>query len=72
MYDARTQLGTEISSEVRRLFKENTFLVSIPRNQSIADSQAAMTSVINYKPTSMGATAYYSLAREVIDHEKRR
>lgn len=72
MYDARTQLGTEISSEVRRLFKENTFLVSIPRNQSIADSQAEQTSVINYKPTSMGATSYLSLAREVIDHEKRR
>ncbi len=71
MYDSRTQLGTEISSEVRKLFKENTFLTSIPRNQSIADSQAHQTSVINYKPTSLGSTSYMSLAREVMDHEKR-
>jgi cellulose biosynthesis protein BcsQ len=30
MYDARTNLGTEISTQVRGLFKENTFLTSIP------------------------------------------
>lgn len=71
MYDSRTQLGTEISSEVRKLFKENTFLTSIPRNQSIADSQARQTSVINYKPTSLGSTSYMSLAREVMYHEER-
>ena len=70
MYDARTQLGTEIASEVRRLFKENTFLVSIPRNQSVAESQARQQPVTSFRPTSSGAHAYFSLAREVIDHER--
>lgn len=71
MYDARTQLGTEISSEVRKLFKENTFLSSIPRNQSIAESQARQMPVTVFRPTSQGSLAYYSLAREVLDHEER-
>ena len=70
MYDSRTQLGTEIASEVRKLFKENTFLVSIPRNQSVAESQARQQPVTTFRPTSSGAHAYFSLAREVIDHER--
>ena len=68
MYDATTRLGTEISSEVRRLFKENTFLVSIPRNQSVSESQAKQMPVTRFRPTSQGAVAYFGLAREVIDH----
>ncbi len=71
MYDSRTQLGTEISSEVRHLFKENTFLTSIPRNQSIAESQARQVPALAFRPNSQGATAYLALAREVIDHEER-
>lgn len=70
MYDNRTQLGTEIAAEVRRLFKENTFLVSIPRNQSVAESQARQQPVTTFRPTSSGAQAYFSLAREVLDHER--
>ena len=71
MYDSRTQLGTEISSEVRRLFRENTFLVSIPRNQSVSESQARQMPVTSFRPTSQGSLAYFSLAREVMDHEER-
>ena len=70
MYDARTQLGTEIASEVRKLFKENTFLVSIPRNQSVSESQAKQIPVTSFRPTSQGSIAYFGLAREVIDHEE--
>ena len=71
MYDSRTALGNEISSQVRSLFKENTFLVSIPRNQSIVDSQASCLPVTEFRPSSAGAVSYFSLAREVIDHEER-
>lgn len=71
MYDPRTQLGTEISSQVRHLFKENTFLTSIPRNQSIAESQARQVPAYIFRPSSQGATSYLALAREVIDHEER-
>ena len=70
MYDARTQLGTEISAEVRRLFKENTFGTMIPRNQSVSESQARCLPVTSFRPTSQGAQAYFGLAREIIDHEE--
>ena len=71
MYDSRTALGTEIASEVRRLFKENTFLVSIPRNQSVSESQAKQMPVTSFRPSSQGSIAYFGLAREVIDNEER-
>ena len=69
MFDSRTQLGNEIASEVRKLFRENTFLSSIPRNQSVAESQARQEPVITFRPTSSGAHAYFALAREIIDRE---
>lgn len=71
MYDSRTALGTEISSEVRRLFKESTFLASIPRNHSIQVSQAKQLPLCLFRPTCSGAIAYLSVAKEVIDHEGR-
>ncbi|MDY6429817.1 MAG: AAA family ATPase [Bacilli bacterium] len=69
MYDSRTALGTEISSQVRRLFKENTFLASIPRCQSVQISQAKQMPLYLFRPTSSGSIAYLSVAKEVIDHE---
>lgn len=72
MYDAKTNLGTEISSQVRGLFKENTFLTQIPRNVSIPESNMRGIPVTIYRPTSSGALAYFSLAKEVIDHENRK
>ena len=71
MYDPRTNLGTEISTQVRGLFKENTFLTSIPRNQSVQESQGRQMPVTSFRPSSSGALAYFSLAREVMDHEER-
>lgn len=70
MFDSRTQLATEISEQVRTLFRENTFFIAIPRNQSISESQARAMPVTAFRPTSQGATAYFALAREVIDHEE--
>ena len=71
MYDAKTSLGNEVASQVRELFKENTFLTQIPRNVSIPESNAKGLPVTIYRPSSSGALAYYSLAKEVIDHEER-
>lgn len=69
MYDAKTNLDTEISVEVRSLFKENTFLTQIPRNISIPESNVRGEPVTVYRPTSSGALAYFALAKEIIDHE---
>ncbi|MGA0875764.1 MAG: ParA family protein [Bacilli bacterium] len=68
MYDPRTRLATEISTEVRGLFKENTFYTQIPRNVSLAEASAKGMPIHLYRPTSSGAEAYLALAKEVIDH----
>ena len=70
MYDAKTNLDTEITIQVRSLFKENTFLTQIPRNISIPESNQKGEPVTTYRPTSSGALAYFSLAKEIMDHEK--
>ena len=71
MYDAKTKLGTEVATQVRGLFKENTFLTQIPRNVCIPESNTKGLPVTIYKPSSSGALAYFSLAKEVMDHEER-
>ena len=70
MYDPRTRLATEISTEVRGLFKENTFYTQIPRNISLAEASAKGMPIHVYRPTSTGAEAYLALAKEVIDHDR--
>jgi len=69
MYDPRTRLGTEITTQIRGLFKENTFLTTIPRNVSIPESSAKGVPVTLFRPSSAGSLAYFSLAREVMDRE---
>lgn len=68
MYDARTTLGTEVATQVRGLFKENTFLTMIPRNISIAEASANGEAVTDFKPTASGSKAYLQLAREIIEN----
>jgi chromosome partitioning protein len=69
MYDPRTSLDTEVAMQVRRLFKENTFSTSIPRNVSIPESSARGQPVTAWRPTAQGSIAYFALAREVMEHE---
>ncbi|MDO5330373.1 MAG: ParA family protein [Bacillota bacterium] len=71
MYDARTTLGTEVASQVRGTFKESTFLTAVPRNQSVSESQGHQMPVTVFRPSSQGASAYFALAREVMDHEEK-
>jgi chromosome partitioning protein len=72
MYDPRTSLDTEIATQVRSLFKENTFTTSIPRNVSLPEASARGEPVTSWRPSSQGAMAYSSLAREVMErHEAR-
>ncbi len=71
MFDSKTRLAVEVSTQIRGLFKENTFLTQIPRNVSVPESNARGMPVTVYRPSSSGSLAYISLAREVMDHEER-
>ncbi len=70
MYDSKTRFSIEIASQVRSLFKENTFISMIPRNISIPESNAKGMPVTIFRPNSISSQAYISLAKEIIDYEK--
>lgn len=66
MYDARTNLSTEVADEIRKHFKEKTYRTYIPRNIKLSEAPSAGKSIFDYDVTSEGAKAYVSLTREVI------
>lgn len=68
MYEANTTLCTEVAQQVRGLFKENTFLTTIPRNISIPEASAHGEAVTTYRPTAKGSLAYFALAREILEY----
>jgi chromosome partitioning protein len=66
MYDERTNLGQQVSQNVRDFFKEKVFETVIPRNVRLGEAPSHGMPVILYDVKSRGAEAYLSLAREVI------
>ncbi len=70
MYEPNANIGKEVVSQVRNLFRETTFNVMIPRNISLSEASARGMPAILYRPTSAGSLAYLQLTREVIDHER--
>ena len=71
MYDARLKVATEVTTEIRGLFKEKTFVTQIPRNNSIVEAQVEGKPITLFRPNSISAQAYLSLAREIIDREEK-
>jgi chromosome partitioning protein len=67
MFDERTSLGKQVSTDVREFFKEKVFRTVIPRNVRLAEAPSHGTPVILYDVKSRGAEAYLALAKEVIE-----
>lgn len=70
MFDSKTNMSVETSTQIRGLYKENTFLTQIPRNISVPESNSKGLPVTIFRPSSSSALAYFSLAKEVMDHEE--
>jgi len=66
MYDGRTRLSQEVEANVRKHFGELVFRTIIPRTVRLAEAPSYGQSVLEYAPSSQGATAYRELAEEVI------
>jgi chromosome partitioning protein len=67
MFDERTSLGKQVSTDVREFFKEKVFRTVIPRNVRLAEAPSHGTPVILYDVKSRGAEAYLALAREMVE-----
>ncbi|MGO3170599.1 MAG: ParA family protein [Bavariicoccus seileri] len=66
MFDARTNLGTEVKNEVIKYFQEKVYQTIIPRNVRLSEAPSYGQSIIDYDLKSKGAEVYLSLSKEVM------
>ena len=67
MFDARTNLSSEVADEVRRHLGDAVFDTIIPRSVRLSEAPSHGLPIALYRPDSKGAEAYASLAAELRD-----
>lgn len=72
MFDARTTLSADVSSEVRRHLGDAVFQAVVPRSVRLAEAPSYGRPIPLYSPTSRGAQAYRDLAQELLARDGRR
>jgi chromosome partitioning protein len=65
MYDARTNLSSDVAAEVRRHLTGRVFDSVIPRSVRLSEAPSYGVPIAFYSPESKGAAAYASLATEL-------
>ncbi|MEM8620962.1 MAG: AAA family ATPase [Actinomycetota bacterium] len=65
MYDARTNLSTQVVNEVREHFGDKVLRAIIPRSVRISEAPSFGQPITTFDPRSRGAIAYRDAAREV-------
>ena len=66
MYDARTNLSTQIAREVEKYFGNKVFQTIIPRNIRLSEAPSHGLPITLYDNESKGAETYKKLAKELI------
>ena len=66
MFDARTRLAADVVNEVRTHFSDIVYQTVIPRNIRISEAPSFGKPVIFFDPTSKGAEAYRTFAKEFV------
>jgi chromosome partitioning protein len=66
MYDDRTNLGQQVSANIREFFGDKVYRTVIPRNIRLGEAPSHGLPVILYDARSRGADAYVALAREFL------
>jgi chromosome partitioning protein len=64
MYDARSQLGQQVSQQLEQHFADKVYKTVIPRNVRLAEAPSHGKAGMHYEPQSKGAVAYRELAAE--------
>jgi chromosome partitioning protein len=70
MYDDRTNLGQQVSANIREFFGDAVFRTVIPRNVRLGEAPSHGVPVILHDARSRGAEAYVSLAREFLARQR--
>jgi len=71
MYDARNNLGNDVSEQLSEHFGEQVYRTIIPRNVRLAEAPSYGSPVMYYDRTSRGALAYLALAGEMLRRESK-
>jgi chromosome partitioning protein len=71
MYDDRTNLGQQVSSNIREFFGDQVYDTVIPRNIRLGEAPSHGVPVILYDARSRGAEAYVALAHEFMARDRR-
>jgi len=66
MFDPRTNLSTDVVTEVNRHFPGQVFKAIVPRSVRLAEAPSYGLPILAYAPSSNGALAYENLARELL------
>jgi len=66
MYDERTNLGQQVTRDIRAFFQDRVYTTVIPRNIRLGEAPSHGVPAILYDAKSRGAEAYLALAREFV------
>jgi len=66
MFDTRTNLSTDVVTEVNKHFPKQVFKSVVPRSVRLAEAPSYGLPISEYAPGSVGAQAYEALAKEVL------
>lgn len=67
MYDERTTLAQQVTTNLKEFFGEKLFETTIPRNVTLAEAPSYGKPVLLYDARSRGAESYIRLAKELLD-----
>ncbi|WP_130345076.1 ParA family protein [Herbihabitans rhizosphaerae] len=67
MYDGRTKLADQVTSEVRKHFGETVLRTVIPRSVKVSEAPGYGQTVLTYDPGSRGSMSYLDAAREIAE-----
>jgi chromosome partitioning protein len=67
MYDGRTKLADQVTTEVRSHFGDTVLNTVIPRSVKVSEAPGFGQTVLAYDPGSRGAMSYLDAAREVAE-----
>jgi chromosome partitioning protein len=67
MYDGRTKLADQVTTEVRGHFGSTVLRTVIPRSVKVSEAPGYSQTVLAYDPGSRGAMSYVDAAREIAE-----
>ena len=70
MFDERTNLSTQVRTNLKSFFPDQVLATVIPRNIRLAEAPSFGKPIILYDIRSKGAESYIKLAKEILNHEK--